>query len=177
MEQVRKQSEQLTQIAQREKETKEQLQQRAIQLLLVVRPALSGDLTVRAPITDDEVGTIADAYNNTLQSLRRTVTQLQSAGSIVVQTCQGSESNFSALATQAQEQLQSLNRALEQIQLMVNSTAVVATDAQQVELAAQRANQTVRQGDAAMNRTVDGILAIRETVTETSKLINPLLSL
>lgn len=174
VEQVRKQSEQLTQIAQREKETKEQLQQRAIQLLLAVRPALSGDLTVRAPITDDEVGTIADAYNNTLQSLRRTVTQLQSAGSTVVKTCQGSESNFSALATQAQEQLQSLNRALEQIQLMVNSTAVVATDAQQVELAAQRANQTVRQGDAAMNRTVDGILAIRETVTETSKLIKRL---
>ena len=174
VEQVRKQSEQLTQIAQREKETKEQLQQRAIQLLLAVRPALSGDLTVRAPITDDEVGTIADAYNNTLQSLRRTVTQLQSAGSTVVKTCQGSESNFSALATQAQEQLQSLNRALEQIQLMVNSTAVVATDAQQVELAAQRAGQTVRQGDAAMNRTVDGILAIRETVTETSKLIKRL---
>ena len=174
VEQVRKQSEQLTQIAQREKETKEQLQQRAIQLLLAVRPALSGDLTVRAPITDDEVGTIADAYNNTLQSLRRTVTQLQSAGITVVQTCQGSESNFSALARQAQEQLQSLNRALEQIQLMVNSCAVVATDAQQVELAAQRANQTVRQGDAAMNRTVEGILAIRETVTETSKLIKRL---
>ncbi|HCF29851.1 MAG TPA: chemotaxis protein, partial [Cyanobacteria bacterium UBA11049] len=174
VEQVRKQSEQLTQIAQREKETKEQLQQQAIQLLLAVRPALSGDLTVRAPITDDEVGTIADAYNNTLQSLRRTVTQLQAASGTVVQTCQGSESNFSALATQAQEQLQSLNRALEQIQVMVNSCAVVASDAQQVELAAQRANQIVRQGDAAMNRTVDGILAIRETVTETSKLIKRL---
>lgn len=174
VEQVRQQSEQLTRIAQREKETKEQLQQRAIQLLLAVRPALSGDLTVRAPITDDEVGTIADAYNNTLQSLRRTVTQLQVSSSTVAKTCQGSESNLSVLATQAQAQLQALNQALKQIQIMVDSTAVVATDAQQVELAAQRANQTVRQGDAAMDRTVDGILAIRETVTETNKLIKRL---
>lgn len=174
LKQVRQQSEQLTQIAQREKETKEQLQQRAIQLLIAVRPALNGDLTVRAPITDDEVGTIADAYNNTLQSLRRTVTQLQSSSGIVALTCQGSESDLSALAMQAREQLQALNRALEQVQVMVNSTAVVATDAQQVELAAQRANQTVRQGDAAMNRTVDGIQAIRETVAQTNKLIKRL---
>jgi methyl-accepting chemotaxis protein PixJ len=38
-----------------------------------------------------------------------------------------------------------------------------------VEAAVQQANQTVREGDVAMNRTVDGILAIRETVAETSK--------
>lgn len=174
VEQVRQKSEQLTQIAQREKETKEQLQQRAIQLLIAVRPALNGDLTVRAPISDDEVGTIADAYNNTLQSLRKTVTQLQVASSKVAQTCQHSESDLSALATQASGQLQCLNLALEKIQVMVNSCAVVATDAQQVELAAQRTNQTVRAGDAAMNRTVDGILAIRETVAQTSKLIERL---
>ncbi len=174
VEQVRQKSEQLTQIAQREKETKEQLQQRAIQLLIAVRPALNGDLTVRAPITDDEVGTIADAYNNTLQSLRKTVVQVQSASCTVAKTCQASESDLSALATQANRQLQSLNLALEKIQVMVNSSAVVAADAQQVELAAQRTNQTVRAGDAAMNRTVDGILAIRETVAETGKLIKRL---
>jgi methyl-accepting chemotaxis protein PixJ len=45
----------------------------------------------------------------------------------------------------------------------------VGSNAQQVEAAVQQANQTVREGDAAMNRTVDGILGIRETVAETSK--------
>jgi methyl-accepting chemotaxis protein PixJ len=52
---------------------------------------------------------------------------------------------------------------------MVNSTKAVGTNAQQVEVAVQQANQTVREGDAAMNRTVDGILEIRATVAETSK--------
>ncbi len=77
----------------------EQLQQRAIQLLVAVRPALNGDLTVRAPITEDEVGTIADAYNNTLQSLRKIVMQVQEASKEVAQTSQNSESSIVGLAT------------------------------------------------------------------------------
>jgi methyl-accepting chemotaxis protein PixJ len=52
---------------------------------------------------------------------------------------------------------------------MVEFTEAVESNAQQVDKAVQQANQTVRQGDAAMNRSVDGILAIRETVAETSK--------
>jgi len=174
LEQLQTQAEQLALAAEREKAAKEQLQARAVQLLVAVRPALNGDLTVRAPITEDEMGTIADAYNNTLQSLRKIVMQLQQASKKVAQTSQDSESDLSGLATLAQHQFQSLNRALAQIQAMVNSTAAVATDASQVELAVQRTNHTVREGDAAMNRTVDGILAIRETVAETSKLIKRL---
>ena len=169
LEQLQQQSQQLAAAAAREKTAKEQLQQRAVQLLLAVRPALEGDLTVRAPITDDEVGTIADAYNNTLQSLRKIVLQLQQASTQVAQTSETSGSSMSELAAQAQQQFQALNQAVEQIQAMANSTAVVANDAQQVELAAQRTNQTVQQGDAAMNRTVEAILEIRGTVTETSK--------
>lgn len=174
VEQIQQQTDQLQQIAQREKAAKEQLQQRAIQLLVAVRPALDGDLTVRAPVTDDEIGTIADAYNNTLQSLRRIVTQLQAASRQVAQTSQISDSSMSALSAQAQQQLQSLTHAIAEIQAMVSATTTVAADAQKVGLAAGRANQTVREGDAAMNRTVEGILAIRETAAETSKLIKRL---
>jgi methyl-accepting chemotaxis protein PixJ len=169
LEQIQTQSDQIAQAAEREKADKEALQQKVIQLLSSVRPALQGDLTVRAPVTDDEVGTIADAYNNTLQSLRQVVMQVQVASRQVAQTSQNSASSIAGLATDAQQQYQELDRALEQIQMMVNSTKAVGSSAQQVEVAVQQANQTVRQGDAAMNRTVDGILDIRETVAETSK--------
>ena len=166
--QIRRQSEQLKAIARREKAAKEQLQQRASQLLIAVRPALNGDLTVRAPITEDEVGTIADAYNNTLQSLRLIVVQLQSASRQVAATSQSSESDLSALAAQAQEQFQAINQALDQIGEMINSTKAVVANAEQVELAAQQTNHAVRQGDAAINRTVEAILDIQQTATETS---------
>jgi methyl-accepting chemotaxis protein PixJ len=169
LKQVQQQSEQLAEAAQREKAAKEQIQQEVIQLLTAVRPALNGDLTVRAPVTEDEVGTIADAYNNTLQSLRGIVKQVQTASRQVAQTSQESASSITGLAGQAQEQFQALGRALEQIQTMVSSTKAVGMNAQQVDVAVQQTNQTVREGDAAMNRTVDGIMDIRETVAETSK--------
>ncbi len=169
LKQLRTQALQLTESAERERNAKELLQREVIQLLSAVRPALKGDLTVRAPVTEDEVGTIADAYNNTLQSLRQIVKQVQIASRKVAQTSQERESSITGLTSQAQQQFQSLSLALEQIQTMANSTKAVNTNATQVDLAVQQANQTVQAGDAAMNLTVDGILVIRETVAETSK--------
>ena len=161
LEQLRDQSAQLTNAAAREKAAKEQLQQRVIQLLAAVQPVFSGDLTIRVPITEDEVGTIADAYNNTIQSLRKIVSQVQSVAGKMSQTSRNSGAAIGKLSQQAEEQLHEVTRALDQIQGMVSSTQAVANNAQQVELAVQQANQTVRAGDAAMNRTVESILAIR----------------
>jgi methyl-accepting chemotaxis protein PixJ len=169
VEQLQQQSQQLATAAQRDKDAKDTLQQEVIQLLLAVRPALEGNLTVRAPVTDDEVGTIADAYNNTLSSLQQIVVQMQAASNQVAQTSQASESAIASLAAQAQEQLQSLNQALEQVQRMVQSTHSVETYVQKVESAVQQANQTVIAGDAAMDRTVDEMQEIRDIVTETNQ--------
>lgn len=174
LEQLQSKSEQLEAAAEREKAAKEKLQQRAVQMLESVKPAFQGDLTVRAPLSEDEVGTIAEAYNNTLQSLRKIVVQVQAAASKVGETSKGSGQAIAELSKNAQAEVQEVTQALDQIQAMVNTTQAVATNAQQVEVAVQQANQTVRQGDEAMNRTVDGILAIRETVSETSKKIKRL---
>jgi methyl-accepting chemotaxis protein PixJ len=169
LEQLQQKTEQLAIAAQREKMAKEQLQQEVMELLSAVRPALDGDLTVRAPMTDDEVGTIADAYNNTLSSLRQIVTQMQIASRQVAQTSQTSESSIASLANQAKQQFQTLSQTLERVQLVASSTEAVEASAQQVEVAVQQANQIVLAGDAAMDRTVDEMQNIRETVAETNK--------
>ncbi len=167
--QLQQQSQQLAEAAYRDKSAKEQLQQEVTQLLTAVRPALAGNLTVRAPVTDTEVGTIADAYNNTISSLRQIVTQMQSAANQVTQISKGNGLAITKLAAQAQEQFQALEQALEQIQMMVSSTAAVKMNAQEVEAAVQQANQTVIAGDAAIDRTVDEMEEIRETVIETNQ--------
>jgi methyl-accepting chemotaxis protein PixJ len=171
---LRTQAEQLAEAALREKTAKEQLQQQVIQLLAAIKPVFTGDLTIRVPVTETEVGTIADAYNNTIQSLRKIVTQVQATSSKVTETSRNSGSAIANLTQQAEEQLQEVTRALDHIQTMVSSTQAVAENAKQVESAVQQANQTVRLGDAAMNSTVNSILAIRETVSETSKKIKRL---
>ena len=158
------QSEQLSAAAERDKKAKEELQQGAIQLLSSVAPVLRGDLTVRAVVTEDEVGTIADAYNNTIQSLRKLVLQLKTAAEQVAQTSKNSEVSIVELSSQAQTQFEEIDRALKEIQEMVGSTEAVTANAEQVTVAVQQANRTVKQGGGAMNRTVEGIMAIRKTV-------------
>ncbi|MEH1940974.1 MAG: GAF domain-containing protein [Nostoc sp.] len=174
LQQVQAQSAKLAEAAAREKAAKELLQQRSIQLLTALRPALNGDLTVRAPITEDELGTIADAYNNTLQALRQIVVQVQGAAQQVAQTSSNSESSLAGLTNLAQQQSEEITAALGEIQQMVDSTQAVVANAELVQLAVQQANQTVESGDTAMNLTVKAIQGIRETVAQTSKKIKRL---
>ncbi|ACC84302.1 GAF domain-containing protein [Nostoc punctiforme] len=174
LQQVQGQSAKLAEAAAREKAAKELLQQRSIQLLIALRPALNGDLTVRAPITEDELGTIADAYNNTLQALRQIVLQVQGAAQQVAQTSSNSEASLAGLTNLAQQQSEEITAALGEIQQMVDSTQAVVANAELVQVAVQQANETVESGDTAMNLTVKAIQGIRETVAQTSKKIKRL---
>ncbi|MGF1514638.1 MAG: GAF domain-containing protein [Elainellaceae cyanobacterium] len=169
VDELQQQSIQLSQAVDQNKAAKEQLQQQVIQLLSAVRPALDGDLTVRAPVTESVVGTVADAYNNTLGSLRQTVVQMQKAANQVTQTSESSESAIAVLADQAQGQLKALETALGELQIMAQTTQAVEINAQQVKTAVQQANQTVLTGDAAIDKTVDEMQQIRGTVAETNK--------
>jgi len=174
LQQLELQSTQLSTAASREKSAKELLQQRSIQLLRAVRPALDGDLTVRAPLTEDELGTIADAYNNTLQALRQIVIQVQASSQQVVQISNTSDASLLDLTHLAKQQSEEISGALNDIQRMVDSTQAVVTNAQLVQIAVEKANKTVDSGDNAMNQTVNAIQAIRETVAQTGKKIKRL---
>ncbi|AFY57044.1 methyl-accepting chemotaxis protein [Rivularia sp. PCC 7116] len=174
LQQLQAQSSQVAEAAAREKQGRESLQQGAMKLLSAVRPALNGDLTVRAPITEDELGTIADAYNNTLQALRQIVLQVQAAAQQVAETSGNSNISLNGLTDLAQQQSKEISGALTEIQQMVDSTQEVVSNAESVQVAVQKANQTVDSGDAAMNMTVEAIQAIRETVSQTSKKIKRL---
>ncbi|NEQ96762.1 MAG: GAF domain-containing protein [Cyanothece sp. SIO2G6] len=172
--QLRDTSTQLQTLATREKENREQIQGQIIQMLSAVRPALDGDLTVRVPVTEDVVGTVASAYNNTIDALRQLVTQVKQAASQVQTTSRTSESAIDQLSEQSQKELNDIQRVLNTIQSMVDASRLVSGSTQQMEQAVSQANQTVQEGDRAMNRTVESILSIRETVSATTKKIKRL---
>jgi twitching motility protein PilJ/methyl-accepting chemotaxis protein PixJ len=71
-------------------------------------------------------------------------------------------------------QAEEISIALHQLQDMSQSVQLVAGNAQQAEAAVRQATQMIQEGDGAMNRTVDGIIAIRETVAETAKKVKHL---
>ncbi|PSF35314.1 chemotaxis protein [Aphanothece hegewaldii CCALA 016] len=153
---------------------KEQMQKRALELLMEVDPVSRGDLTIRANVTEDEIGTIADSYNATIENLRKIVSQVQTAAQELATTTNDNQISVKSLSEDASLQAHNIADALGRIQLMTDSIQAVATNAGQAEIAVQQATQTVEAGEIAMNRTVDGIMAIRETVAETAKKVKRL---
>ncbi|HEY9639045.1 MAG TPA: methyl-accepting chemotaxis protein [Coleofasciculaceae cyanobacterium] len=166
--------EQTANLAEEQRELKEGLQRRALELLMEVDPISRGDLTVRAKVTVDEIGTIADSYNATVSSLRQIVLQVQEATRQVTTTASTSEASVQALSAEALRQAEEISAALEIVQGMANTVQTVADNAEQAELAVQQAAQTVEEGDAVMNRTVEGIQVIRSTVADTAKKVKHL---
>ncbi len=174
LEKVQAQSLELSEAVEREREAKENLEQEAIELLTAVQPASTGDLTVRARVSNNIVGTIAAAYNSTIDALREIIIQVQQAAQQVGETTNSSTTEIEGLASQSQKQLEDIYKALAEIQEVLDASKETAQNAQQVGLAVDRANETLGNGDRAMNQTVDSIMAIRQTVAETSKRVKRL---
>ena len=158
----------------KERKAKESLQHRALELLMEVDPVSDGDLTIRAQVKEDEIGTIADSYNATIESLRKLVTQVKTSATLVSQTTSEKEVSIQGLSEGATQQTQEIGTAIARINAMANSIQQVAANAQQAEQAVRQASDTVKEGDLAMNRTVEGFKAIRETVAETAKKVKRL---
>ncbi len=163
-----------TNVLRQQKSTQEQLQQRALELLMEVEPISQGDLTTRATVTEDEIGTLADSYNSTVENLRQIVTQVQESVTKIASAINNNEGSAQALSERASQQSEAIASALNQIQTMAASINTIATNAEQAKTTFQEVLDTVATGDVAMDRTVAGILAIRETVAETAKKVKRL---
>lgn len=166
--------EQTTNLAMEQRQLKEELQTRALQLLQEVDPISRGDLTIRAKVTADEIGTIADSYNATVDSLRQIVLQVQAAANEVTISTSKSEMTVQTLSEEALHQAEEIADALEVVKTMTRTAQEVAASAEEAKAAVQQAAQTVEEGDEAMVRAVDGIQSIRTTVAETAEKVRHL---
>ncbi|PZO40645.1 MAG: hypothetical protein DCF19_12225 [Pseudanabaena frigida] len=159
---------------QEQRQAKEFLQRRALELLIEVDPISRGDLTIRANVTEDEIGTIADSYNSTIRNLRKLVLEVQTAALSVSQTVTQNEQTMQNVSGGASEQVEAIAQTLERINTLTESIAGVEMRALQAEEQVESANQALLEGDAAMNSTVEGFTAIRETVSDTAEKVKQL---
>nr|WP_293107521.1 GAF domain-containing protein [Okeania sp. SIO2F4] len=171
----------------KQQQQKELLESQIETFLSEIENSFDGDLTVRAAVTTGVMGTVADFFNATIENLQQLVFQVQSATNVVSSTTESNETEIKKLSGEAQRQAEVVANALQQIQVMANSVKVVVANSQQAEAKVQQANKILQTSDAAMNRTVDGIVGIQKTVEatarkvkilgETSKKISRVLSL
>lgn len=157
-----------------QRQQKESLQRQLMELLTDIEGASSGDLTVRAEVTAGEIGTVADFFNAIIESLRQIVTSVKKAAGQVNVSVGENEGAIRQLADEALKQAQEITRILDSVEQMTFSIQAVADSAHQAAEVARTASTTAEAGGVAMDRTVQSILNLRETVAETANKVKRL---
>jgi twitching motility protein PilJ len=157
-----------------QRRAKERLQQRAIELLMEVDPVRQGDLSIRATVTDDEIGTIADSYNATVESLRKIVTRVQSVTQDLSETTEDSSTSIQSLAVRAEQQLEEIQGVMTQIEIMRQAIDQVAVNAVTATSSVQSTLESVSQSEDWMTRTVEGMRLVQDTVAQTTQKLDNL---
>jgi twitching motility protein PilJ len=160
--------------AQEQEQAKEDLQRQVIRLLDDVEGAARGDLTVQAEVTADVLGAVADSFNLTIQNLREIVQQVSVAARQVSKGSTENEIFARSLSADALRQAEELAVTLNSVQVMTDSIQRVAESAREAEEVARSASSTALKGGESVERTVAGILEIRETVAETTRKVKRL---
>ncbi len=159
--------------AQRQAEM-DSLTQQVVKMLGEIKGAAKGDLTVRAAVTNDILGALADSFNFLISSLRKVVKGVQKLATEANTATGESISNTQELAHQAQEQAQKIEETIQKIQKIVNSIEEVFTLSQQAEKVAQQAAEKAQVGGESVDRAVAAINELRQTLSQTGKTIERL---
>ena len=128
-----------------------------------IASAKEGDLTVRAAVTNDELGGIADSYNQMVENLSQIVQKVQGVTQAVSQTSESNESHISQLSADTSTQVGEIADALKQIQNLSESTILVVENAANAEKSIKQATEKVQQGDRAINATAQRIYALQNS--------------
>ncbi|NJM73929.1 MAG: GAF domain-containing protein [Scytonema sp. RU_4_4] len=161
-------------VSQDQRQQKEALQKKLIQMLSSIEAASYGDLTVRAEVTAGEIGTVADFFNSIIESLRQIVTAVKKAAQEVNLSVGENSYATQQLADEALEQAQEITRTLAEVNQMSLSIQAVANSAHQAAEVACTASDIAAVSEAAMDHTVRSILNLHQTVTETADKVNHL---
>ncbi|MDJ0842854.1 methyl-accepting chemotaxis protein [Crocosphaera sp.] len=160
--------------AEKQREARENLQQEVIKMLLDIEEAQQGNLTVEAQVTDGVVGSVADAFNMTIRSLRDLVSQVKTVSSEVNILVLEKETEIKHLSQASLEQAQEINQVFHRVAEINHSIQNVAHSTQEAASISKLARQQAREGDTAMNHTVNSIQKIRFSVAGTAKKLKKL---
>ncbi len=148
--------------------------QQVLKLLGEIKGAAQGDLTVKAEVTNDVLGAVADSFNFLIGSLRKVVTGIQTLAEQVTSATGESINNTSQLTQQAEVQATKISAIMREIERIVNSIRDVRDVSVRAETVAQQSSHTAEAGGLAVDRAVEGINELRLTIASTSKMMKRL---
>jgi twitching motility protein PilJ len=152
-----------------------QKNQQAIMRLLDEMSSLAdGDLTVRATVTEDMTGAIADAVNFAVEQLRELVTGINITAHTVSESAQETMDTTGKLAAAAGEQAEQMREATEKMNVMAESFDGMAKRSLESSEVARKSVAIAHNGSQMVQQTIRGMDTIRDQIQDTSKRIKRL---
>jgi twitching motility protein PilJ len=149
--------------------------QEAIMRLLDEMGSLAeGDLTVKATVTEDMTGAIADSINFAVEQLRSLVQTINDTSVQVASSAQETQATAMHLAEAAEHQAQQINTATSRINEIATSINQVSRNSAESADVAQRSVELSTKGAGVVRQTIVGMDSIRGQIQETSKRIKRL---
>jgi twitching motility protein PilJ len=156
-------------------ETENKRNQEAIlRLLNEMGDLADGDLTVKAKVTEDITGAIADSMNYTIDELRNLVNGVNNASQQVNIKTQEAQQISARLLTAAERQSREIEETSAQVLRVAESINEVSKSAEEGAQVARASLSAAEQGSRAVQNSISGMNDIREQIQETSKRIKRL---
>ncbi|MBK9608348.1 MAG: type IV pili methyl-accepting chemotaxis transducer N-terminal domain-containing protein [Betaproteobacteria bacterium] len=149
-------------------------QEAILRLLNEMGTLADGDLTVKASVTEDVTGAIADSINFTVEELRNVVVGINSSTEQVSKATAETQAISNRLFEASQRQSREIQQASASVLQMAQSINEVSLSAAQSARVAQQSLAAAEKGAVAVQNQISGMNDIRGQIQETSKRIKRL---
>jgi methyl-accepting chemotaxis protein len=153
---------------------RDKMQHQVMDLLSVVSTAAEGDLTVKAEVTADALGSVADAFNLMITGLTTLVTQASDVATEIRRSTAEILHSSERMRQGAEVQAAQIRTASDAVNTMSHTTQRMAENAEAATQTSLKATQAAVKGGASVAETIKGMQRIRSTVQSTGKKIKGL---
>lgn len=152
----------------------DRLNQSVISILESVHQLSQKDLTVRAPVTQDVIGTVSDSINALTDETSRVLQGVSLIAGSVALASDKVRSQAEMVSKTAEDERSSVGKMIESLTHATQTMNQVAALAEQTNNSANKVTTVTQAALEAVNGTVKGMESIRETIAETEKRIKRL---
>jgi twitching motility protein PilJ len=133
-----------------------------------------GDLTVKATVTEEITGAIADSVNFTIDELRGLIGRINAAAAQVTTATESAQKTTAQLLAAAEKQSVEIRQTSASVLNMAKAMSEMSTSASQSAGVARQSVSAAQKGTQAVQNSISGMNEIREQIQETSKRIKRL---
>jgi len=133
-----------------------------------------GDLTVKATVTEEITGAIADSVNFTIDELRTLIGRINAAAAQVTSATESAQQTSAQLLAAAEKQSVEIRQTSASVLSMAKAMNAMSESASQSASVARQSLAAAQKGTQAVQNSISGMNEIREQIQETSKRIKRL---